>query len=75
MNTRTSGTMTKEDLEMMERQQHFEGEGGTDINFKPRLNMDGFEFSDDDDMVHAGTKDLEGDHHKSAPRVMISEDA
>ncbi|CAE7216894.1 unnamed protein product [Symbiodinium sp. CCMP2456] len=73
VNTRTSGTMTKEDLEMMERQQHFEGEGGTDINFKPRLNMDGFEFSDDDDMVHAGTKDLEGDHHKSAPRVMISE--
>ena len=69
MNTRTSGTMTREDLEMMERQQRFEGEGGTDINFKPRLNMDGFDFSDDDDMVHTGTKDLEGDHHKSAPRT------
>ena len=61
--------MTKEDLEMMERQQQFEGEGGTDINFKP-MSMDGFAFSDDDDMVHTGTKELEGDHHKSAPRTV-----
>ncbi|CAE7180797.1 unnamed protein product [Symbiodinium microadriaticum] len=75
VNTRTSGTMTREDLEMMERQQRFEGEGGTDINFKPRLNMDGFDFSDDDDMVHTGTKDLEGDHHKSAPRSTKKMDA
>ena len=69
VNTRTSGTLTKEDMEMLEREKRYSGEGGTDLTFTPGVHLDGFTFSDDDDMIHNGTKDLEGDHHKSAPQI------
>ena len=55
VNTRTSGTMTK-----------YKGEGQDELNFKPGVSMDGFAFSDDDDMVHTSKKHLEGDDNKSA---------
>ncbi|CAE7313361.1 unnamed protein product [Symbiodinium sp. CCMP2592] len=65
VNTRTSGTMTKEDFEMMQRERQYQGEGGTELNVKQAVNLEGFSFSDDDDMVHSSNKGLEGDHHKS----------
>ncbi|CAE7662955.1 unnamed protein product [Symbiodinium sp. CCMP2592] len=70
VNTRTLGTMTKEDLEMMQRERKYEGEGGDDLLFKPEVHLDGFDFSDDDRMIHKGTKNLEGDHHKSVASQM-----
>ncbi|CAE7231731.1 unnamed protein product [Symbiodinium sp. CCMP2592] len=73
VNTRTLGTMTKEDLEMMQRERKYEGEGGDDLLFKPEVHLDGFDFSDDDRMIHKGTKNLEGDHHKSASRMLSME--
>ena len=63
---RTSGTLTQEDLEQIERKQKFEGEGGDELNFNPRVHLDGFSFEDDNPMVHTSTKNLEGDQHKSA---------
>ncbi|CAE7565453.1 unnamed protein product [Symbiodinium sp. CCMP2592] len=70
VNTRTTGTMTKEDLEMLERQQTYSGEGGDELNFKPGALLDGFSFSDDDGMVHNNEKQLEGDHHMSVASQM-----
>ena len=72
MNIRTSGTMTKEDMEMLERQQSYTGEGGTDLNFKPGVHLDGLSFEDDDPMVHSGGHAKEGDQHKSAPETACS---
>ncbi|CAE7822447.1 unnamed protein product, partial [Symbiodinium sp. CCMP2456] len=66
VNTRTSGTLTKEDLEQLERKQKFEGEGGDEVNFNPAVQLDGFSFDDDDSMIHKNPKNLEGDQHKSA---------
>ncbi|CAE7570288.1 unnamed protein product, partial [Symbiodinium sp. KB8] len=66
VNVRTSGTLTQEDLEQIERKQKFEGEGGDELNFNPRVHLDGFTFEDDNPMVHTSTKNLEGDQHKSA---------
>ena len=56
-------------MEMLEHEKRYSGEGGTDLNFKPGVHLDGFSFSDDDDMIHNNMKDLEGDQHKSAPRT------
>ena len=69
MNTRTSGTLTKEDMEQLERRQEYKGEGGDELNFKPGVQLDGFSFSDDDNMIHGSTKHVEGDHHKSATSI------
>lgn len=66
MNTRTSGVLSKEDVESMEKQQTYSGEGGDDLSFKPKVALDGFSFSDDDDMVHSSSHGREGDQHKSA---------
>ncbi|CAE7278190.1 unnamed protein product, partial [Symbiodinium sp. CCMP2456] len=36
VNTRTSGVLSKEDVESMEKQQTYSGEGGDDLSFKPK---------------------------------------
>ncbi|CAE7383534.1 unnamed protein product [Symbiodinium sp. CCMP2456] len=70
VNTRTLGTMTKEDFEMMQRERKYEGEGGDELVFKPDVHLDGFDFSDDDRMIHKGKKNVEGEHQKSASPMM-----
>ena len=71
VNIRTTGTMTKEDLEMLERKQEYQGEGGDELKFKSGFDVNGFDFSDDDSLIHKNTKDIEGDHHKSAPQTEL----
>ncbi|CAE7299174.1 unnamed protein product [Symbiodinium sp. CCMP2456] len=66
VNTRTTGTLTKEDLEMLQHERHYSGEGGEDLEIKPRVNLDGWDFPEDDDMVFKGDGAIEGDCHKSA---------
>ncbi|OLQ05856.1 hypothetical protein AK812_SmicGene10912 [Symbiodinium microadriaticum] len=70
VNTRTLGTMTKEDFEMMQRERKYEGEGGDELVFKPDVHLDKFDFSDDDRMIHKNEANLEGDHRKSASQMM-----
>ena len=72
MNTRTSGILSKEDVESMERKQSYSGEGGDELNHKPMISLDGFSFSDDDDMIHSSSRDREGDQHKSAQGTACS---
>ncbi|CAE7847162.1 unnamed protein product [Symbiodinium necroappetens] len=67
VNIRTTGTLTKEDTECLERQQNYQGEGGDDLRFKPGVHVDGFIFSDDDPMIHGSEAKREGGQHKSAP--------
>ena len=50
--------MTKEDLEMMQRERKYEGEGGDDLVFKPDVHLDKFDFSDDDRMIHRAPRIL-----------------
>ena len=70
INTRTSGTLTKEDLEEMRHEKKYEGENEGDLEMVPRVNVDAFDFSDDDPMVHRNPKNLEGDCHKSASWIL-----
>ena len=72
VNIRTTGTLTKEDVESMQQQQTYSGEGGDDLSFTPKVALDGFAFSDDDDMIHTSSHDKEGDQHKSAPGTAYS---
>ncbi|CAE7318528.1 unnamed protein product [Symbiodinium sp. CCMP2592] len=71
VNTRTSGTLTKEDLEEMRHEKKYEGENEGDLEMVPKVNTDGFDFSDDDPMVHRNPKNLEGDCHKSASWILL----
>ena len=73
MNTRTTGTLTKEDLEMMQHEQNYSGEGKDDLEIKPRVNLDGWDFPEDEDMVHKNDGALEGDCHTSASWMARSE--
>lgn len=73
VNTRTTGTLTKEDLEMLQHERQYSGEGGEDLEIKPRVNLDGWDFPEDDDMVFKGDGAIEGDCHKSASRMARSE--
>lgn len=57
---------------MMQRERQYSGEGGDELEFKPDVALDGWDFGDDDSMIHKNTKNLEGDHHKSASRTLSS---
>ena len=68
MNIRTEGLLSKEDIESLTHEKKYEGTGGEDLTFKPRVRLDGFEFTDDFDMLHAGANSKEGDSQKPASR-------
>ena len=63
MNTRTQGTLTKEDLEQCSRTQEFSGEGGSELSMMPMVAGGSFNFADDDDMVFPNQAE-EGDSKK-----------
>ena len=52
VNTRTSGELTKEDLEEISQSKEYEGEGGEDLEFKPAVVDSGFDFAVDDPFIH-----------------------
>ncbi|CAE7362808.1 hypothetical protein AK812_SmicGene15369 [Symbiodinium microadriaticum] len=70
VNTRTSGTLTKEDLEEMQHKREYSGENEGDLEMNPRVNLDGFDFSDDDPLIHTNPKSQEGDGQKTVASQM-----
>ncbi|CAE7351284.1 unnamed protein product [Symbiodinium sp. CCMP2456] len=54
VNIRTEGTLSKEDMESLTHEKKYEGTGGDELNFTPRVQLDGFDFGADDPMVHRG---------------------
>ncbi|CAE7367625.1 unnamed protein product [Symbiodinium sp. CCMP2592] len=63
VNTRTEGTLTKEDLEEISRQKEYEGSGGTDLEMKPLVHTDGFNLDPADPMLGM-SQQMEGDTRK-----------
>ena len=66
VNIRTEGTLSKEDMESLTHEKKYEGTGGDELNFKPRVHLDGFGFDIEDPMLHRGEPSKEGDKQKPA---------
>ena len=60
VNTRTSGELTKEDLEEISHSKQYEGEGGDSLEFKPGVLHSGFDFAADDPFIHRAPIQIEG---------------
>ena len=70
VNTRTEGTLTQEEVEELCRAKEFSGEGGTDLEHEGRIDLEGgFSFDPNDSFIHRGSKNVEGDHVKSAASI------
>ncbi|CAE7459532.1 unnamed protein product [Symbiodinium microadriaticum] len=64
VNTRTEGTLTKEDIDEITTQKEYEGDGGTDLEMKPLVQMGSTPDLDPADPMLGMAQDLEGDTHK-----------
>ncbi|CAE7661156.1 unnamed protein product [Symbiodinium sp. CCMP2592] len=53
-------------MESLTHEKKYEGTGGDELNFKPRVQLDGFDFGADDPLVHRGEPSKEGDKQKPA---------
>ncbi|CAE7446166.1 unnamed protein product [Symbiodinium sp. CCMP2592] len=70
VNIRTEGELSKEDMESLTHTKQYEGEGGDELCFKPRVRIDGFDLADDDDLARCGAGNKEGDHQKPVSAVL-----
>ncbi|CAE7184531.1 unnamed protein product, partial [Symbiodinium necroappetens] len=60
VNTRTEGTLTKEDIDEITTQKEYEGDGGTDLEMKPLVQMGSAPDLDPADPMLGMAQDLEG---------------
>ena len=56
----------------MQHKREYSGENEGDLEMNPRVNLDGFDFSDDDPLIHTNPKSQEGDGQKTAARILFS---
>ena len=60
VNIRTSGELTKEDLEEISQSKQYEGEGGDNLEFHPNVTASGFDLAMDDPFIHKAPTQAEG---------------
>ena len=53
-------------MESLAHEKKYEGTGGDELCFRPRVRVDAFDFADDDDLTRCGAVSQEGDHQKPA---------
>ena len=69
VNIRTSGELSKEDLEEISQTRQYEGEGGDSLEVRPSVVSSGFEFALDDSFIHKAPTQSEGT--KPVTRITI----
>ena len=59
-NIRTSGELTKEDLEEISQTRQYQGEGGDQLEVRPNVLLNGFDISPDDPFIHTAPTQSDG---------------
>ena len=62
VNIRTSCGLSKEDLEEISQAKTYEGTGGDQLEFKPNVLAEGFQFDLDDSFIHKAP--IQAEHGK-----------